>query len=104
MIEYIICAFLSSKFSIFYSGEKLISRKKSSTTPDYPISALLSLKWYKIYKYILYKMYKFLFGKYQIFFFAKSTFLRNNILNILKKERHIQCILSVVKYYVIKEF
>ena len=45
MIEYIVCTFLPSKFSVFYSWEKSISRKKkSSTTPYYPISALLSVK------------------------------------------------------------
>ena len=30
------------------------------------------------------------------------TFLRNKILNTLKKEMHIQCILSFSKYYIIK--
>ena len=43
MIEYIVRAFLSSKSSKFYSGEKLISRKKkSSTTPDFPLYYLSS--------------------------------------------------------------
>ena len=33
------------------------------------------------------------------FFFPKSTFFRNKVLNILKTEMHIKCILSVVNYY-----
>ena len=39
---------------------------------------------------------------YLIFIFEKSTFLLNKILKILKREMDIQCILSFLKYYVIK--
>ena len=43
MIEYIVSAFLSSKFSIFYSGEKLISREKNQVQHRHSIKVGLDL-------------------------------------------------------------
>ena len=39
------CISLLKVFSILFGRKIDFSKKKSSTTPDYPISALLSLKW-----------------------------------------------------------